>query len=443
MAPRCTSGARAMSIPVHRRPYDFFISHAHRDGAIVRPLVDWLTAAGLTVWFDERAMPGGTLFGLGLHEQIKRCRGIVVIVSKAAVASGWVADECNVGRDEQNSTRKAFRLVPVVIDDSDVSEFLPGLTALKAVGGALDVELLHKILMSQYPTQSTPPRSSRDLYVSASWREQDSRSSRLVCQALTRNEGFRLIGDSPDQAGFGEDRVERIICSCGALVAVIPFRDGIAEARAGKGPYRYFLDEIALAESHGLPLMVFADPQIRREDGDDSGWLRLETHAEALPAGIRDALATLWDRWQAPRAAHKVFCAVDQKGIWSEHQSLLRDLVEQVTALPTWFGEELRGDHVDQRILDLIRDEALLVIADLSDNESAGFNVDVCVEAGMARGAGKRLEIMWRGARRKPPFMLGGLQMTPYREPTDLLALVHRIVRPYRRRVINAELEAR
>ena len=33
--------------------------------------------------------------------------------------------------------------------------------------------------------------------------------------------------------------------------------------------------------------------------------------------------------------------------------------------------------------------------------------------------------------------------MTPYRGPTDLLALVHRIVRPYRRRVINAEFDPR
>ena len=60
-----------------------------------------------------------------------------------------------------------------------------------------------------------------------------------------------------------------------------------------------------------------------------------------------------------------------------------------------------------------------------------------------AVGAGKGLESLWRGDKCKPHFMLGGLRMTPYCEPPDLFALIHRIIRPYRRRVINAELDPR
>jgi hypothetical protein len=337
--------------------------------------------------------------------------------------------------------------VPLAIDESDIGEFLPGLTALRARDGKLDAELGQKILMSQYPAQSwPPPKASRDIYVSASWREEDSQSARLICEALIRSEGFRLIGDSRDQfqAGFGKgERVERIIRSCGALVAIIPFRDSITEARLGDAPYHYFMKEMALAEKNGLPALVVADPRIRRQDGDDSKWLRLDTDAAELSAEIQGALADLWDRWRRPVEPQSVFCAVDQTGIWSEQGSLLRDLIERVTGLPTYFGEELRGEHVDEEILRLIREEATLVIADLTDHDSSGFNVDVCIEAGMARGAGKGLEILWRGDKRKPPFMLGGLQMTPYRESADLFALIHRILRPYRRRVINAELDPR
>jgi len=432
-----------MSIAVHRRPFDLFISHAHTDGAIVRTLVDWLGAAGLSVWFDDRQMPGGSLFGLGLHEEIRRCRGLLVIVSQSAAASGWVRDECNVARDEQNSTGNAFRLVPLVIDDTDVSELLRGLSALKAVDGAFDARLAQKLLLSQYPAQSwPPPKASRDVYVSASWHEDDSQSSRVVCRALIRREGFRLIGDSRDQyhAGVRRGRPGRAHHPQWRRA----FRDGIRQARTGDAPYKYFLQETALAEEAGLPVIVIAVPRVRRADRDDSRWLRLDTHATDLPADVQSALAGLWHRWRQPVAPQKIFCAVDQNGIWSEHEGLLRDLIERVTGLPTCFGDELRGDHVDEEILRLIRAEASLVIADLSDNAGEGFNVDVCIEAGMARGAGKSL--VWRScgaATARAAVHAGGLQMTPYRGPTDLLALVHRIVRPYRRRVINAEFDPR
>jgi hypothetical protein len=33
--------------------YDVFMSHAHADGARVKPLVQALRARGLQVWFDE------------------------------------------------------------------------------------------------------------------------------------------------------------------------------------------------------------------------------------------------------------------------------------------------------------------------------------------------------------------------------------------------------
>jgi hypothetical protein len=72
-----------MSIPVHRWPFDVFISHAHCDGAVVRPFVDWLKAAGLQIWFDDREMPGGSLFGLGLHEEIKRSGGLLSSSARA------------------------------------------------------------------------------------------------------------------------------------------------------------------------------------------------------------------------------------------------------------------------------------------------------------------------------------------------------------------------
>jgi len=58
----------------------------------------------------------------------------------------------------------------------------------------------------------------------------------------------------------------------------------------------------------------------------------------------------------------------------------------------------------------------------------------------MALAAGTNVEIVARGKPRRPPFMLRSLQLSTYEDDVDQLGLIHRIARPYRRRVINAEL---
>jgi hypothetical protein len=78
---------------------------------------------------------------------------------------------------------------------------------------------------------------------------------------------------------------------------------------------------------------------------------------------------------------------------------------------------------------------ATVVLGDLTDD-----NVNVCIEVGMAIALGRRVEIFARGDSRRPPFMRRSLQMPTYRDEVELLAVVHKLVRLYRRRVINAEL---
>lgn len=58
----------------------------------------------------------------------------------------------------------------------------------------------------------------------------------------------------------------------------------------------------------------------------------------------------------------------------------------------------------------------------------------------MALVTGTNVEILSRGAPRRPPFMLLALQLPTYADQTEYVAILHRILRPYRRRVINAEL---
>jgi hypothetical protein len=78
---------------------------------------------------------------------------------------------------------------------------------------------------------------------------------------------------------------------------------------------------------------------------------------------------------------------------------------------------------------------AFVVLADLTDD-----NVNACIEAGMGLAIGTNVQLIAHGESRRPPFMLRALQMPAYRDAVERIGILHKIIRPYRRRVINAEL---
>jgi hypothetical protein len=94
-----------------------------------------------------------------------------------------------------------------------------------------------------------------------------------------------------------------------------------------------------------------------------------------------------------------------------------------------------REDGLDQAWL---RDKvcrAFVVLADITDD-----NLNTCIEAGMGLAAGTNVELVARRRPRRPPFMLRDLQLPTYENEVDLLGLVNKIARRYRRRIFNAEM---
>jgi len=243
-----------------------------------------------------------------------------------------------------------------------------------------------------------------------------------------------LIGDSRDQKGFGTgERVERIIASCGAFVGILPFRE-VESASGGERPYNYFVREMDVAARLDLPTVIVADPRIRRVDGSDAGWLRMETVATQCPAAVSVALGGLWDRWREPPAPQYVFCALDLDSDLAPRSSPIRHLIERVTGMATVVGSEIHEDNLQSAIMKKVCN-AFIVLADITDD-----NLNTCIEAGMGLAAGTNVELLARGKPRSPPFMLRALQMPTYEDDLERVAVLHRIVRSYRRRVINAEL---
>lgn len=82
----------AVNDPSTRRlaKYDFFLSHAWEDKeTIARPLYDALTAAGVSVWFDEAELKIGDSLRRKIDDGLARCKFGIVIISPSFLNKEW------------------------------------------------------------------------------------------------------------------------------------------------------------------------------------------------------------------------------------------------------------------------------------------------------------------------------------------------------------------
>lgn len=429
-----------MGVPLHRRQFDAFLSHAHADRVFVDELYRWLSeVSGLNIWYDAKEMAGGDKIGAALQRGVEASQALLLVASPEAIQRGWVIEELDVARVERGDYPD-FRIVPLRLGNAEVANLIKGQSWIELSDSKLTAGVAAEILRSFYPGENRPdPRSSRDVYVSGSWQPSDNTSVKAVSRLLMSN-GFRLVGDAKKREGFKGNWVQSIIESCGAFVGVVPYRDNTGSATAADKPYKHFLTEIKLAEDAGLPTVVIADPRVRRADGPDDAWIRMDTQAQECPPEVEAAVSDLWDRWMTPPHPHHVFLAVDLPSPGALRDSDLRRLIERVTGMPTIVGNEIQAPDIPLAIMQTIR-EAFLVIADLSGTGDDGFSLNASVEAGMALASGVNLIMTVKGRSRNPPFMLRrGGQLPGFRDEVEQLGVVHKHIREYRRRVLNAEI---
>lgn len=111
-----------------------FVSHTSSDKAICDRLVASLRSAGADVWYDEHNLGAGTLRPEIMRELAKR-PVFIVVLSKAALTSKWVQDECEWAFNLYR--RKSARLIlPVTASVYDPNDFdhllyLEGLTRIE------------------------------------------------------------------------------------------------------------------------------------------------------------------------------------------------------------------------------------------------------------------------------------------------------------------------
>src|SRR5436309_3385974 len=101
-----------------RQACDVFISHSSADARLAVQLDAILRKARLSVWLDRSDIRVGTLLRDELHANIKASRRVLLLWSKAASASRWVAVELLTAFREKDF------IIPCVVDDTPLPYFL-------------------------------------------------------------------------------------------------------------------------------------------------------------------------------------------------------------------------------------------------------------------------------------------------------------------------------
>jgi TIR domain len=103
-----------------------FVSHTSSDKEFCQELVAALRTAGADVWYDEHNLGIGVLRE-EIMRQLAERPAFIVVVSKAALASRWVRDECewtyNLYRRPTTPGSSPRLILPVVAGPYDPDDF--------------------------------------------------------------------------------------------------------------------------------------------------------------------------------------------------------------------------------------------------------------------------------------------------------------------------------
>lgn len=190
--------------------------------------------SGFHVWYDEKRLTGNTQLLSGLPKYIDDSDAFIVVLSNSSCKSSWVQDEYGYARGLMDKG-ELKTIIPIVIENCEIPGFYNNYKWIDCMNG-LTPKSFFAILSALYGS-SENMREEKDVYVSYSWRKEEQDIVYAVFRQLKRKQ-YRIIGDASNQSGYDEDdRIRRIMNTCGAYVGILPYR---GESNTS----RYILDEI-------------------------------------------------------------------------------------------------------------------------------------------------------------------------------------------------------
>ena len=100
-----------------------FISYAHADAEFVDTLAMNLVQRHVHVWMDKWELRVGDSILNRIQEAIKQSGALLIILSRASVASTWCNKELNAGLVRELGENRVL-VLPVLIEDCDIPLFL-------------------------------------------------------------------------------------------------------------------------------------------------------------------------------------------------------------------------------------------------------------------------------------------------------------------------------
>lgn len=417
------------------KTYDIFLSHSSLDNDFTDKLHDLLEQAGFNAYYDEKKMTSNSHILLDLPKYIGDSEAFIVILSKNSYNSTWVQDEYSYARGLYDK-KELEAIIPVCIDDCEIPGFYNNYKWIDCKEGLTPVAFFN-ILAALYGS-SENMHERKDVYVSYSWRKKEQFLPNAVFSILKRNQ-YRIIGDACNNGVYDkDDNIRRIMNTCGAYVGVLPYR---GESNTS----RYILDEISKAQECGLPGILFADTRVENLENFTYPLLKIENIENIDETLLLNHINKL--TLKRPKTPH-VFFATNLDRERQSINELIRNLAGVVTATRCILGEDINKGSLQQQIIDRIR-SAYVMIADITGDEQCMdceaksklskdkiFRFNTCIEAGIARGADTDLFIIAKKPRQTPPFMFRDIEVRYYADDCSLLAIVHKILRGYRRSVL-------
>jgi hypothetical protein len=457
--------------PLRHRKHHVFLSHAHVDLEAVLRLKDFLETAGLVVWFDRDKVQGGKAFPKALADGVNESQALIVAVSESSLSSRWVEKEVNQGLVHQ-AAFPSFPVIPVRLDGSQIPNELVAHSAIDAENGRLSIfeaaRLLRSIhglpdltpsydlktqivqYLSSVAGETTSPLESVRvpiLYVTCGWRaaknEITMRTS--ICESLTR-EGFHLIGDAEDHKHTLRDRIHALMAGCSGHLILLPKRGNAAPLDDAE--YTSIRSEIEIGKAAGLKQFWILESGLS-PTAEMANALVMDLTSDATTRNSMDLLPSwasdLLNEVQSPKRPAFVFVATDYEDLVVKDDVVKH--ISHITGLPCLKGSDFGRQSPSRKIEAAIRLASVVIANVVSKCTPAGdpdVNWNTCIEAGIALGAGTPIQIV---ARRQAgeswmikdslPFMLRDHSIGTYADDQNLMALIHKSVRPFRRRILG------
>jgi adenylate cyclase len=108
-----------------------FISHNRNDrGFVKEKLIDALRYHGIDTWYSGDDIRGGEAWVQSIHNGLKECEWVVVVVSQNSAGAPWVHEEINIAAAE---TRRHGKIFSIRLDDTPLEKIHPHLSHLQTL----------------------------------------------------------------------------------------------------------------------------------------------------------------------------------------------------------------------------------------------------------------------------------------------------------------------